>query len=530
MFKIIVADKISPLGVEFLKQQPELEVVEAYGSTPEDLREKVSDAHGVIVRSESKITREILESATRLKVVGRAGVGVDNIDIEAATEKGVVVMNAPEGNTIATAELTLTHILCGTRPVAQAYASMKAGRWDRKQFSGQEVSGKSLAILGMGRIGTEVARRAQAFNMKVLAVDPYLTETRAKSLDVRMVSLDEAFAEADFITVHMPLTDQTRDLIDADAIARMKDGVRIFNVARGGIVNEGALLEGLKRGKVAAAGLDVFVEEPLAEDHPFRGLDNLVLTPHLGASTREAQENVGIQIAENLLEVLKGGVIRNAINAPTIDAKTLELLRPYLDLGTHLGTFVQQISPDRVERLEITYWGKIVEIDALPLTRAIQKGYLLGIAGGEINDVNAPLKLKRLGIQVNATKSTDDADYSELIEVRAVCGGGATYSAQGTLIGKANTARFVQVNGKDLEVDPADNLLMVENQDTPGMVGKLGTLLGEDGVNIANLSLHRGAGDANALAFFELDSRPTAETMKRIAESEGILSARLIRA
>ena len=530
MFKILVADKIAPSGVEFLKSQPDVEVIEAYGSEPAVLKEKAIGMHGIIVRSESRITRDVLKDADELKVVGRAGVGVDNIDIDASTEKGVIVMNAPEGNTIATAELTFTHILCGARPVPQAYAAMKEGRWDRKKFSGSEVNGKTLAILGMGRIGSEVARRAQAFNMQVLAVDPYLTEARAKALDVSMVTLDEAFAEADYITVHMPLTDQTRDLINADAISKMKDGVKIFNVARGGIINEADIHAALKSGKVAAAGLDVFTEEPLPEDHPFRKLDNLVTTPHLGASTKEAQENVGIQIAENMLEALRGGVVRNAINAPTVDAKTLEILKPYLNLGTRMGTFIQQVSPDRVERLEITYYGKIVEIDALPLTRSIQRGYLLQIAGSEVNDVNAPMKLKRLGIRVKTTKNTDETDYSDLIEIRAVCPDGDNYSVQGTLIGKGNAPRFVQVNEKDIEVIPAQNLLMIENEDTPGMVGHLGTILGSEGVNIANLSLYRTGQDSTALAFFELDSEPGPETINRILESEGIQTARLIRA
>lgn len=505
-----------------------MEVIEAYGSTPAQLKELVTDVQGIIVRSETTLSADIMAGSPCLKAVGRAGVGVDNIDVDVATERGIIVMNAPEGNTVATAELTMTHLLCGTRPVAQAHLSMVNGHWDRKRFTGIELSGKTLAVIGMGRIGTEVARRAKAFNMEVLAVDPYLTESRARSLDVRIVGLDEALRSADYVTVHLPLTDKTRHLIDEKAFAMMKDGVRVFNVARGGIIKEAALIEALHSGKVAAAGLDVFESEPLAEDSPLRKLENVVLTPHLGASTTEAQEGVGIQIAEAMVEALRGGVIRNGINAPTVDASTLAILRPYLNLGTRLGTFIQQITPDQVNELRITYWGKIVDLDALPLTRAIQRGYLLEIKGNEVNDVNAPLQLKRLGIEVNTTKSSTEMDYNELIEVRALTPDGSEFSVQGTLMGNAQTPRVIKVNDRDIEVNPDGILLMIENRDTPGIVGILGTVLGEEQVNIANMSLHRTEEDRSAIAIFELDSKPTAETMRRIRGVEGIVRARLI--
>lgn len=528
MLKIIVADRIAPAGIEFLERQEDLSVVPAYGSSVEKLKELVVDADAVIVRSETKITREILECAGQLKAVGRAGVGVDNIDIEAATEKGVLVMNAPEGNTIATAELTMTHILCGVRPVPQANASMQKGEWNRKQFAGSELNGKVLAIIGMGRIGTEVARRAKAFQMEVLGVDPYLTEARAKSLDIEVVEMDEALSRADFITVHMPLIDKTRHMLNRAAFGKMKDGVRVFNVARGGIIEEDALVAAIRSGKVAAAGLDVFEDEPLAENSNLRGLQNLVLTPHLGASTAEAQESVGIQIAEAIVEAVRGGVVRNAINAPTVDSKTLNILRPYLNLGTRLGTFIQQITPDQVDSLEITYWGKIVELDALPLTRAIQRGYLLKIKGNEVNDVNAPMQLKRLGIEVNTTKSNSEMDYNELIEVKAVLPNRSSFSVQGTLMGNAHLPRIIQVNEREIEVSPEGTLLLVENQDTPGIVGTLGTLLGRAKVNIANLSLNRSQESHTALAIFELDSAPDEETIKAINAVEGVQKATLI--
>src|ERR1044071_6429695 len=318
--KVLVADKISPKGVAYLRQQPGLEVIEAYPSPDRKLLDLVKDVHAIAVRSETKITAAVFQAAPNLKVVGRAGVGVDNLDVEAATEHGVVVMNTPASNTIATAEQTFTHMLCGARPVPQAAASMKAGQWDRKSFSGIELFKKTLGIVGLGRIGGEVAKRAQAFGMRVMAYDPYLAPSRAKAMQVEGVALDELLRQADYITVHMPLTDDTKYMIDEVAFEKCKKGLRIFNCARGGIIKESALVAALKSGKVASAGLDVFEDEPLAKDSELRTLPNVVLTPHLGASTAEAQESVGIEIAEQIADVLNGGVIRNAVNVPSIDS------------------------------------------------------------------------------------------------------------------------------------------------------------------------------------------------------------------
>jgi len=336
--KIVVADRISQKGVELFKAQDGFEVIEAYGSSKEQLLEIVPDVKAIVVRSETKVDRDILAAAKELVAVGRAGVGVDNIDIDGATESGVVVMNTPDGNTIATAELTFTHLLCGARPIVQACETMRQGKWDRKKFPGTELRSKTLAVLGMGRIGSEVTKRAKAFEMKVIAYDPYLTESRAEAMGVEIVDIDTAFAEADYITVHMPLTDSTRGMINAAAISRMKTGVHIFNCARGGIIDEAALAEGLNSGKIAAAGLDVYSEEPLAGDSPLRNIQNLVLTPHLGASTQEAQESVGLEIAESITQVLQGGPARNAVNMPSVDSATLEALKPYMALGQKLGS------------------------------------------------------------------------------------------------------------------------------------------------------------------------------------------------
>jgi len=526
--KVLVADKISPKGVAWLRQQPGLEVVEAYGSTPAQILELVKDVHAIAVRSETKITAEVFAAAPLLKVVGRAGVGVDNVDVDAATERGVIVMNTPSGNTVATAELTFTHLLCGARPVPQAAASMREGKWDRKSFSGVELFRKTLGIIGLGRIGSEVAKRGQAFGMRVLAYDPYLAPSRAKAMQVEAVTLDELLAQSDFITVHMPLTDDTHYLIDEGALAKTKKGVKLFNCARGGIVKEAALLAGLKSGQVGGAGLDVFEDEPLAADSEFRKLPNVSLTPHLGASTAEAQDAVGVEIAEQIGDVLNGGVIRNAVNMPSIDASALKILGPYLDLGAKLGTLVQQIGPPQVASLRITYWGKIVDLDVNSVTRAIQRGFLRRISGEAVNFVNAPVVLQRLGVALEVVKSTGDSDYTDLIQVEATAADGGSHSATGTLSGKSSQPRIVGINGREVEVAAEGKLLVLENMDRPGMVGTIGTLLGRDGVNIADMSLSRLTPGGTAYMVVRVDTEPGARAREEIKGNPAIKLAKFV--
>ncbi|MEX2044737.1 MAG: phosphoglycerate dehydrogenase [Opitutus sp.] len=526
--KVLVADKISSKGVAFLRQQPGFEVVEAYGSSPAKVLELVRDVHAIAVRSETKITAEVFAAARLLKVVGRAGVGVDNVDVEAATNRGVVVMNTPAGNTISTAELTFTHILCGARPVPQAAASMKGGQWDRKNFSGMELFRKTLGIVGLGRIGGEVAKRAQAFGMRVLAYDPYLAPSRAKAMQVEGVSLDALLQQSDYITVHMPLTDDTKYLIDDAAFAKCRKGVRIFNCARGGIIRESALVAALKSGHVAAAGLDVFEEEPLAKDSELRSLPNVVLTPHLGASTAEAQESVGIEIAEQIADVLNGGVIRNAVNVPSIDAATMKVLGPYLDLGAKLGTLVQQIAPQQVAQLRITYWGKLVDLEANAVTRSIERGYLRRISGEDVNFVNAPVMIERLGIRAEVVKSTDDSGYSELIQVEALAPDGRVFSAAGTLIGRGNQPRIVSINGREVEVAAEGKLLVLENIDQPGMVGTIGTILGRANVNIADMSLSRLTPGGTAYMVVRVDTEPAEGARAEIKGHPAIKMAKFV--
>jgi D-3-phosphoglycerate dehydrogenase len=526
--KILVADKISPKGVAWLRQQSGFTVIEAYGSPPAKLLELVGDVHAIIVRSETQITAEILAAAPLLKVVGRAGVGVDNVDVDAATERGVIVMNTPSGNTVATAELTFTHILCGARPVPQAAASMRAGQWDRKTFSGLELFRKTLGVVGLGRIGSEVAKRGQAFGMRILAYDPYLAPSRAQAMQVEGVSLDDLLAQADYITVHMPLTDDTKYMIDEAAFAKTKKGVRIFNCARGGIIKEAALLAALKSGQVAAAGLDVYEDEPLAADSELRKLPNVVLTPHLGASTAEAQDAVGVEIAEQIGDVLGGGIIRNAVNSPSIDAAALKVLGPYLELGGRLGTLVQQIGPRQIATLRITYWGKIVDLDVNSITRSIERGFLRRISGADVNFINAPVFLQRLGIHAEVVKSAAESNYTELIQVQATAADGATYSAAGTLSGKQGLPRIVDINGRDVEVSAEGKLLVLENIDQPGMVGTVGTILGKDGVNIAELSLSRLTPGGTAYMVVRVDTEPSENARREIKGHAAIKQAKFV--
>jgi len=514
--KILVADKISASGVEYLRKQEGFEVVEAYGSSEDKLKELAADADAIIVRSASSITAGIIAAAPKLKAVGRAGVGVDNIDLAAATDRGVIVMNTPGGNTVATAELAFTHLLCTARPIAQAHGSMKSGKWDKKSFEGAELFKKTLGVLGLGRIGSTVAARAKAFEMRVLAYDPYLTDQRAAELEVEKVSLDELLAQSDFITIHMPKTESTRNMIRKETLAKMKDGVRIVNCARGGLIHEADLADALKSGKVAAVGLDVFEEEPLPADSPLRQFDNVVMTPHLGASTAEAQENVGLEVAECIIDALRGGYIRNAVNAPSVDPAVLKVLRPYLSLAARLGSFIQQITPDQIKKIRLTYSGELVDIDAKPLTRAFQRGYLSCITE-DVNDVNAPRVMERLGIEGETIQSTLKGDYTELIRVDAFDAAGGSYSAEGTLLGISQKPRLTSVNDREVEA-PLDErfMLVLENEDVPGIVGMVGTVLARHNLNISNMSLSRNSVGGIALNICGLDSAPGQDVIAEI--------------
>jgi len=436
------------------------------------------------------------------------------------------VMNTPGGNTISTAEHAFSLLLSVARKIPQAHANLQARKWDRKQFQGTELYNKTLGIIGMGRIGSELSRRAIAFGMRIIAYDPYLSSARARSLQVELFEeLEELLPLADFISLHTSLTPETHHLLNATRLAQTKRGVRLINCARGGLIDEAALLESLGTGQVAAAALDVFEKEPLPDDSPLRGLPNLILTPHLGASTVEAQESVGIEIAQAIRAALLEGTIRNAVNMPSLDAKTLAIVGPHLRFGEKLGRFLSQIAPKRVESLHINYSGKVNEVDTTAITRSILKGFLHHAGGDEVNEVNAPAFADSLGLKITESRLSAPGDYTDLVELTAEAEG-KTLSVAGAFFGA--TPRIVSINQRPLEARPHGVLLILENTDRPGMVGRIGTLLGEHGVNIATMSLSRNQAGGRALTVLNLDSAPEAALLAEIATSEDIHSAQVV--
>jgi D-3-phosphoglycerate dehydrogenase / 2-oxoglutarate reductase len=527
---VLICDPISPKGIEFFRQQPQLKVTVLEKRLSEaELLPLLREVEAMVVRSETKITQKVIEAAPRLKVVGRAGVGVDNVDVEAATAKGIVVMNTPAGNTISTAELTFSMLMALARKIPQAHASMKAGEWNRKAFSGTELYGKTLGILGMGRIGGEVARRAVAFGMRVLAYDPYLTPSRAAALQVELVNdLDTLYPQVDFLTVHMPMTDETKSMINAAAFARMKKGVRVLNCARGGIINETDLLAAVNSGQVAGAALDVYEAEPLPKDSPLRNHPNVIMTPHLGASTDEAQENVGIEVAEAITDYLVNGAVRNAVNLPNLDAKTYAQVKPYLLLGEKLGRLLAQLAPKQIDRIFITYGGKAQEITTDPVTRSILRGFLELSAGKDINYVNVRTAASSRGIVVEDRKSDEAVTFNEWLHV-AVYSEGRKVSAGGTFFGSPNNPRIVRLFSTPVEIIPSGVVFLMNNKDRPGMVGHIGTLMGRHNVNIASMSLSRDQAGGQALTVLNVDSVPPPEALDEIRKDPDISNVRVVK-
>lgn len=501
-WRVLVADAISLDGLAPLRDDPRFELVVKPGLKGDALTNAIAEADAVLVRSATRITRESLARADRLKAIGRAGVGVDTIDVEAATERGIPVLTAPAGNTISAAELTMALLLALARRVPAADRSMKAGEWDRKSFNGTELYGKTMGLIGAGRIGGEVARRARAFGMRVVVYDPFLNAERARALDVETGTLDEVLERADVISVHVPLTEATMKLIGAPQIARMKRGALVLNVARGGVIDEAALLDALRSNHLGGAALDVYETEPLPADHPFRQLPNVVLTPHLGASTAEAQHNVAIEIAEAVRAALIDGDLSRAVNAPAVGGEDIRRLRPILDLANRLGTLGAALAGGPLTRIEVRYAGQLTDGLRLIAASAVA-GALTHLSGGAVNLVNAMKLAESRGIRVEQTRQESSGPYAEALEIRTFSDAGES-RVTGALLGEAYD-RVVRVDDFHVDVAPHGTLLVIRNRDASGVLGTLGSALGSAGVGIAEYHHARRGTDGDALALVRVD-------------------------
>ncbi|MEJ2254828.1 MAG: phosphoglycerate dehydrogenase [Nitrospirota bacterium] len=524
--KVLVSDNLSETGISILRKAG-LTVDVKVGMSPEELTSVIGEYHGIVIRSATKLTADVIEAARNLKVIGRAGSGLDNVDKAAATKKGIVVMNTPGGNTITTAEHTIALMFSLARKVPQATASMKAGLWEKKKFKGVELFNKTLGVVGLGQIGSQVAKRARCLEMNVIAYDPFLSEDTAEAMGIRKVSLEEIFRTADFITVHSPLTGETRNLINKETIKLMKPTVRIINCARGGIVNEGDLAEALESGRVAGAALDVFEEEPAPEDSPLLRLeDNVVLTPHLGASTDEAQENVAVAVAEQIVDYLQAGTIRNAVNFPSVPADQVPHLRPYLKLAEGLGSFAAQLIEGGITEVTLEYRGEAAELTTEPVTMAAVKGLLTPILESTVNFVNAPIIARERGIEVKETKSADAGDYQSVLTLR-VRVKKEEHSFSGTLFSRRDP-RIIMVDNFPVEIIPEGTILVIHNQDKPGVIGGTGSVLASHGVNIAWMHFGRESAGGLAMSVVCVDTAVGDKELKEIRNLPNILSVKQI--
>jgi D-3-phosphoglycerate dehydrogenase len=523
--RVLAADGLQRVGVDALRKHGlDVEVVGALDERA--LIARLPEYEGLIVRSATKVTRAAIAAAARLEVIGRAGAGVDTIDVDAATERGIIVMNTPGGNTTAVAEHTLALLLALARRISVADATLKAGRWEKSRLQGVELLGKTLGILGLGRIGSEVARRALAFRMQVIAYDPYLTREAAERLGVESVELDELLARADFLTIHAPLTGDTRRLLGEVELARMKPGVRLVNCARGGIVDEAALARALASGHVGGAGLDVFEQEPPPPDHPLLRFEQVVATPHLGAATDEAQSAVALAIADQVADVLVRGIVTNAVNLPAVDAETRREQAPYSGLAAAMGRFLAQMAEGRMAEARLTFAGELAARPTAPLTLAFLRGVLGTILAEHVTDVNAMLIARSRGLRVSETSTSERAGYSSLLTAELRTDRGVA-SVAGTLF--HGGPRFVAIDGFSLEAVPQGYMLVFANLDVPGVVGRIGTLCGRYGINIAGMQLGRERRGGRAVSILNLDDPMPPAALDEIRAMPDLVFARLVR-
>ncbi|MCK5710456.1 MAG: phosphoglycerate dehydrogenase [Deltaproteobacteria bacterium] len=521
--KVLITDGMAKDGLEILEAATELEIDVRKGLPKEEFLEIVSEYDAVIVRSASTVTAEIIEAATNLKAIGRAGIGVDNVDVEAATKKGIVVMNTPEANAITTAEHTITLMLSLARRIPEAHASLKAGKWERSKFKGIEIYGKTLGCIGLGNIGKLVAERAIGLKMSVIAYDPFLTQEAADRLGVELVPLDELLKRADVITIHTPLTTETKDLINKNSFENTKPGLIIINCARGGVINEQDVTEAVKSGKIAGAAFDVYTSEPPADDNPILSIDeNIVITPHLGASTAEAQTKVGLAIAQQIVDFLVNGVVNNAVNMPSVSQEALSVMKPYLNLAEKLGVLQGQICKGGIREVHIEYDGEVSELDTSPITVSALKGFLTPMMDVVVSHVNAPVIAKERGIKVIESKSSEAKDFTSLITIRIKTDEGEK-KVSGTIFGKEEP-RIVRVNGVTIDIVPEGYMLVSENNDKPGFIGNMCSMLGNNGVNIGRLHLGRESIGGRAIVFTSVDSPVPVEVIKQISNLSDIIS------
>jgi D-3-phosphoglycerate dehydrogenase / 2-oxoglutarate reductase len=522
--KVLVSEKLSGAGVERLREHLDVDVRTAL--SPEELAEAITPYDALIVRSATKVTSALIERAENLKVIGRAGIGLDNVDVDAATRHGILVVNAPQSNVLSAAEHTMALLLAQARNIPQAHSALVAGSWEREKWQGVELHGKTLGIVGLGRVGTLVAQRASAFGMRLMAYDPYVAPGRAQQMGVSLVdSVAELCSRADFITIHMPRTPETVGLIGPTELAQVRPGVRIVNTARGGLIDEEALTEALASGRIGGAAVDVFENEPVTQ-HPLFGLDNVVVTPHLGASTAEAQDKAGLAIAEQVLLALRGEFVPYAVNVD-VGADIPEAVRPYLQLSERLGRLAVALTGGGIESVRFEYHGGIAEHDTRALTLSGLKGAFTSVVHEPVTFVNAPLMAKERGISVEETKSSQSLDYVNLVEVHAA-GQGETVSVAGVLVGKRDTERLVRVYGYDLDMAFSPIMVFFRYEDRPGIVGIVGTLLGSSGVNIANMQVARHSEGGEALMCVAVDSAIPDEVLASIKQEGRLRDARLI--
>ncbi len=521
--KVLVADGVSKKAVDIL--QKDFDVVVKDKLPAEELLEIIPDFDGIIVRSASKITKDVIAKAKNLKVIGRAGVGTDNIDIPAATERGIIVLNAPEGNTIAATEHTMAMMLAMSRMIPIANETLQKGEWNRKKYVGVELRGKTLGVIGLGRIGSGVAKRAMSFDMKVIAYDPYLNEDRAQALGVTIGSLDDVIKSADFITVHMPLTPQTKDMLNKTNICKMKKGVRLINCARGGIINEQDLADAVKAGQVAGAAIDVFTSEPLAADNPLRNIPNIVLTPHLGASTVEAQLGVAIDASNGVAAALKGEPVSTAVNMAPVSAETMKKIQPYLTLAERLGCTAQSLSDGPITDLTIQYNGDIADIDTKMVTIAVIKGLLNPILQTAVNYVNAPSIAKQRNIKIQEIKNKDVENFANLITV-TIKTPKNEQSVQGALFG--TEGRIVAINEYRVDVDPHARILICPHINRPGMIGQVGSLLGKYKINISGMQVGKTAIAGTSMMVLTIDNDINQSVIDEVLKIDGIFDAKLV--